>query len=374
MHTAHSRGKECGSLHKKTAQACTCQLAALLGLPFLRAMAFDAAALSDKLRKLNASAQSVEQLSAWCVFHSRSAKQVASTWASALSAAPDAQKLAFVFLANDVVQNSRKRGPAYTDAFAPLLPGALRHVIKHAPGQETLHQLRRLVTVWEERKVFGAGKTCKELKAAVQLGDGEAQGAAPTGDAAAEAALKAVTVAHDAVRAAQAKGGPVRGARLALVAALREAADAQEALALMEPQRQQEGEGAAAGGDAGDEQEYDPADALLVQDHRTGGTGTSAAAAAAALDAFAHLPPEQREAMAAALAAAAAAAHTVEHRGANTPASLLHQPSLGAWAVRGSGAHEEAGEDEDGSRGQKRARQGEAPHNAEELHVPDHEQ
>ena len=340
-------------------------------------MAFDPAALSDKLRKLNASAQSVEQLSAWCVFHSRSAKQVASTWASALSAAPDAQKLAFIFLANDVVQNSRKRGPAYTDAFAPLLPGALRHVIKHAPGQETLHQLRRLVTVWEERKVFGTGKTCKELQAAVQLGDGgEAQGAAPAGDAAAEAALKAVTVAHDAVRAAQAKGGPVRGARLTLVAALREAADAQEALALTESQRQQEGDGAAAGGgggDAGDEQEYDPADALLMPpDHR--GTGSSAAAAAAALDAFAHLPPEQREAMAAALAAAAAAAHTVEHRGANAPASLLHQPSLGAWAVRGSGAHDEAGEEEDRSRGQKRAREGEAPHNAEELHVPDHEQ
>jgi hypothetical protein len=346
-------------------------------------MAFDAAALSDKLRKLNASAQSVEQLSAWCVFHWRSAKQVATTWASALSAAPDGQKLAFVFLANDVVQNSRKRGPAYTDAFAPLLPGALRHVIKHATGQETVHQLQRLVAVWEQRKVFGAGKTCKELKAAVQLGDNEENGpgaALPPGDAAAEASLKAVAVAHDAVRAAQAKGGPVRGARLALVAALREAADAQEAVALTEPQREQKEDGAGAGGgdgDAGEEQEYDPADALLVTDHR-GTTGTSAAAAAAALDAFAHLPPEQREAMAAALAAAAAAAHTVEHRGANTAASLLlHQPSLGAWAVRGSeapAALDEAGEEEDGSRGQKRAREAEAPGNAEELDLAGHEQ
>ena len=349
-------------------------------------MVFDAAALSDKLRKLNASAQSVEQLSAWCVFHWRSAKQVASTWATCLSAAPDAQKLAFVFLANDVVQNSRKRGPHYTDAFAPLLPGALRHVLKHAPGQETLRQLRRLVTVWEERRVFGAGKTVKELKAAVQLApgaEGDAQGAAAAdggaaGDAAPETAWKSVTVAHEALRAAQAKGGSVRGVRLALVAALREAADAHEALAMTEPQRRQEGDGAEAGGgggDAGDDgPEYDPADALIVTDHR--GTGTSAAAAAAALDAFAHLPPEQREAMAAALAAAAAAAHTVEHRGASTAAPLLHAPSLGAWAAQDAhAAHDEAGHEEDGhQRGQKREREADAAHNAEELHVPDDEQ
>ena len=172
----------------------------------LRVMAFDSAALSDKLKKLNASAQSVEQLSAWCVFHYRHAKEICTTWAASLSAAPDGQKLAFVFLANDVVQNSRKKGPHYVDAFAPVLPGALKHVAKHATGgaaeSKTLAQLRRLVSVWEERRVFGVGKTITALKAAVGL-DGVAGGSGAPGHAGHEAATSAAAAAGAVLVAAQ---------------------------------------------------------------------------------------------------------------------------------------------------------------------------
>jgi hypothetical protein len=322
-------------------------------------MAFDAAALADKLRKLSPSAQSVEQLSAWCLFHWRSAKEVATTWASCLSQAPDKQKLAFVYLANDVVQNSRKRGPHYVDAFAPLLPGALRHVLKHSGGgADTLRQLHRMVAVWEERRVFGTGKAIQQLKAAVEDTQSAAQtddGAAATASGDAETSLQAVVAADRALRAASSDS--VRAARLALIQALRNAADVQEALLATTPA----GQDGASPSPAGDENEYDPGDALIL--------GSSAAPThtnAAVLDSFSHLSAEQREAVASALAVAAqAAAHAEQHQhGAQAPPPLMHAPSLGAWAAKthlDEGASEEmvtAGADDDGGEvnGHKRKR------------------
>ena len=315
-------------------------------------MAFDAAALADKLRKLSPSAQSVEQLSAWCLFHWRSAKEVATTWASCLSQAPDKQKLAFVYLANDVVQNSRKRGPHYVDAFAPLLPGALRHVLKHSGGgADTLRQLHRMVAVWEERRVFGTGKAIQQLKAAVEDTQSAAQtdnGAEATASGDAETSLQAVMAADRALRAASSDS--VRAARLALIQALRNAADVQEALLATTPAGQ---DGAA----AVDEQEYDPGDALIL-------SATPTHTNAAVLDSFSHLSAEQREAVAAALAVAAqAAAHAEQH----APPPLMHAPSLGAWAAKthlDEGANEEvvtaavaAGSDDGGEvNGHKRKR------------------
>lgn len=41
------------------------------------------------------------------------------------------RKLAFLFLANDIVQNSRKKGPEFTESFARVLPAATNHVVKH---------------------------------------------------------------------------------------------------------------------------------------------------------------------------------------------------------------------------------------------------
>jgi hypothetical protein len=315
-------------------------------------MAFDAAALADKLRKLSPSAQSVEQLSAWCLFHWRSAKEVATTWASCLSQAPDKQKLAFVYLANDVVQNSRKRGPHYVDAFAPLLPGALRHVLKHSGGgADTLRQLHRMVAVWEERRVFGTGKAIQQLKAAVEDTQSAAQtdnGAEATASGDAETSLQAVMAADRALRVASSDS--VRAARLALIQALRNAADVQEALLATTPAGQ---DGAA----AVDEQEYDPGDALIL-------SATPTHTNAAVLDSFSHLSAEQREAVAAALAVAAqAAAHAEQH----APPPLMHAPSLGAWAAKthlDEGANEEvvtaavaAGSDDGGEvNGHKRKR------------------
>lgn len=65
------------------------------------------------------------------------------------------QKLTLLYLANDVIQNSKKKGTEFKTEFVKVLPRAFQLVSK-----EKVDSLRksveRVVSVWEERKVFDA--------------------------------------------------------------------------------------------------------------------------------------------------------------------------------------------------------------------------
>ncbi|KAE9445946.1 hypothetical protein C3L33_22156, partial [Rhododendron williamsianum] len=90
------------------------------------------------------------------------AKQVVETWDRQFHCSPREQRLAFLYLANDILQNSRRKGLEFVSEFWKVLPGALRDVIEN--GDESgKSAARRLVSIWEERKVFGSrGQILKE--------------------------------------------------------------------------------------------------------------------------------------------------------------------------------------------------------------------
>ncbi|KAL2529220.1 ENTH/VHS family protein [Forsythia ovata] len=123
---------------------------------------FNTQILGDKLMKLNSSQQSIETLSHWCIFHMNNAKQVVETWDRQFHCSPHEQRLAFLYLANDIIQNSRRKGAEFVTEFWKVLPDALRDVIEH--GDELgKNSALRLISIWEERKVFGSrGQILKE--------------------------------------------------------------------------------------------------------------------------------------------------------------------------------------------------------------------
>ncbi|XP_059669951.1 uncharacterized protein LOC132315629 [Cornus florida] len=123
---------------------------------------FNPQILVEKLIKLNNSQQSIETLSHWCIFHMNKAKQVVETWARQFHCSPREQRLAFLYLANDILQNSRRKGLEFVDEFWKVLPDALRDVTKN--GDEFgRNAAQRLISIWEERKVFGSqGRILKE--------------------------------------------------------------------------------------------------------------------------------------------------------------------------------------------------------------------
>lgn len=123
---------------------------------------FNPQILVEKLAKLNVSQTSIETLSHWCIFHMNKAKQVVETWDRQFHSSPREKKLAFLYLANDILQNSRRKGSEFVGEFWKVLPDALRDVIQNG-DDFAKNAAHRLIGIWEDRKVFGSrGQILKE--------------------------------------------------------------------------------------------------------------------------------------------------------------------------------------------------------------------
>lgn len=123
---------------------------------------FDGQILAEKLSKLNNSQQSIESLSRWCISHRKKARQIVETWEKLFNSSQREQRVSFLYLANDILQNSRRKGSEFVNEFWKVLPSALRHV--YGNGDEYGKKVvTRLVDIWEERKVFGSrGRSLKD--------------------------------------------------------------------------------------------------------------------------------------------------------------------------------------------------------------------
>uniref|UniRef100_A0A7N0UZT2 CID domain-containing protein n=1 Tax=Kalanchoe fedtschenkoi TaxID=63787 RepID=A0A7N0UZT2_KALFE len=125
--------------------------------------AFNGEILGEKLSKLNNSQQSIESLSRWCVTHRKRAKQIVETWEKVFNSSQKEQCVSFLYLANDILQNSRRKGSEFVNEFWKVLPSALKQVCEKGDdsGKKVVS---RLVDIWEERKVFGSrGQGLKDV-------------------------------------------------------------------------------------------------------------------------------------------------------------------------------------------------------------------
>ncbi|PKA58086.1 hypothetical protein AXF42_Ash019312 [Apostasia shenzhenica] len=111
--------------------------------------------LADKLSKLNSTQQCIETLSHWCIFHRKNAEQVVQTWDKQFHISKKEQKIPFLYLANDILQNSRRNGTEFVGEFWKVLPSAIKDVYENGDDYGK-NVVSRLVTIWEERRVFGS--------------------------------------------------------------------------------------------------------------------------------------------------------------------------------------------------------------------------
>lgn len=61
----------------------------------------------------------------------KKAKQVVETWDRQFHCSPREQRLSFLYLANDILQNSRRKGSEFVDEFWKVLPDALGDVAQN---------------------------------------------------------------------------------------------------------------------------------------------------------------------------------------------------------------------------------------------------
>ncbi|XP_065361597.1 regulation of nuclear pre-mRNA domain-containing protein 1B [Calliphora vicina] len=116
--------------------------------------AFTEVAFLKKLAELNSSQQSIQTLSLWLIHHRKHHASIVKTWLKELQNVPEAKKLTFMYLANDVIQNSKKKGPEYGKEYANVLPKAFSHIGESCKSDKLFGSLGRILKIWEERGVY----------------------------------------------------------------------------------------------------------------------------------------------------------------------------------------------------------------------------
>lgn len=128
---------------------------------------FTDSALEKKLTDLNNSQQSIQTLSLWLIHHRKHHKTIVHVWFKELKKAKPSRKLTFMYLANDVIQNSKKKGPEFSKEFSSILNKAFAHVYECVSDAKTKSGLERIIKVWEDRNVYDS-TIISGLRAAMQ--------------------------------------------------------------------------------------------------------------------------------------------------------------------------------------------------------------
>ncbi|XP_017109024.2 regulation of nuclear pre-mRNA domain-containing protein 1B [Drosophila bipectinata] len=116
--------------------------------------AFTESALMKKLAELNSSQQSIQTLSLWLIHHRKHSAVIVKTWQRELENVPEPKKLTFMYLANDVIQNSKKKGPEYGKEFSHVLAKVFSHIGEKCNSDKLLGSLGRILNIWLERGVY----------------------------------------------------------------------------------------------------------------------------------------------------------------------------------------------------------------------------
>eukprot|EP00088_Acartia_fossae_P000201 TRINITY_DN10067_c1_g1_i1.p1 TRINITY_DN10067_c1_g1~~TRINITY_DN10067_c1_g1_i1.p1 ORF type:complete len:394 (-),score=94.22 TRINITY_DN10067_c1_g1_i1:588-1721(-) len=107
-----------------------------------------------KLNDLRDSQKEIQSISAWLVHHRAHSRSIIKVWYKNFKSIQKARKLTFMYLANDVVQNSRRKGQEYVKEFSTILMKVFHHLSSLGLEDKTKQSLGRLLHIWGERQIF----------------------------------------------------------------------------------------------------------------------------------------------------------------------------------------------------------------------------
>ena len=129
--------------------------------------------LVKRFAELSTSQQSVEKLSLFFMHHRRQSQTIVHVWAKELvSASPDKKIgtiailfhwsltdvicffLAFLYVANDVIQHDKRKGGEFVKDFLPILPSAIQHIVSQLNDEHIHKTVRRIINIWGERQIY----------------------------------------------------------------------------------------------------------------------------------------------------------------------------------------------------------------------------
>jgi len=121
---------------------------------------FNAKSFEKKLKLLDGSQTGIQTLSLWIIHHRSHSKLITVAWLEYLKkVSKPERKLGLFYLANDVVQNGKRKAKELTHYFAKVFKEALPMLLE----PKIKKQVERVLEIWSERNVFD-GTTMDDLK------------------------------------------------------------------------------------------------------------------------------------------------------------------------------------------------------------------
>ncbi|CAH1390916.1 unnamed protein product [Nezara viridula] len=112
---------------------------------------FDEGVFEEKLLYLKDTQDSIASLSSWCLLHKEYHEKIVSTWLNVLKKVKIEHRLVLFYLANDVIQYSRRKSLPFVDSFAPALQKATKMVRE---DNNIRNKVMRLFKIWSERGIY----------------------------------------------------------------------------------------------------------------------------------------------------------------------------------------------------------------------------
>lgn len=112
---------------------------------------FDEGVFEEKLLYLKDTQDSIGSLSSWCLLHKEYHEKIVSTWLNILKKVKIEHRLVLFYLANDVIQYSKRKSLPFVDSFAPALQKATKLVRE---DNNIRNKVMRLFKIWSERGIY----------------------------------------------------------------------------------------------------------------------------------------------------------------------------------------------------------------------------
>nr|XP_018901128.1 PREDICTED: uncharacterized protein LOC109033130 isoform X1 [Bemisia tabaci] len=104
----------------------------------------------QKLLSLKDSQESISALSSWCLKHHSHHKKIVAAWLRILKRVKIEQRLTLFYLANDVIQYSKRKGYEFVESWGTALQKATTMV----RDDKVRNKILRLFKIWDERSIY----------------------------------------------------------------------------------------------------------------------------------------------------------------------------------------------------------------------------
>lgn len=121
----------------------------------------------QKLETLENNEQSIQSVRKWLMVHKKKVAESVKIWYEAILVCPPNRILLYFYLANDVVQTSRKKAPEFTDTWKEYLLKLIPEIHSKIPSAD-ISRLKRVFNIWKDRSIYESNY-CDKLIAALDV-------------------------------------------------------------------------------------------------------------------------------------------------------------------------------------------------------------